>query len=880
MIKALFLPFYIFFSLALSLHAAAPVVSNLSASQRAGTKLVDIVYDVSADTPTVEVSLEVSSNLGSSYITSATSFSGAIGADVAVGTGKTITWDAGADWNEQSSSYMRIKIIATEIDPPIPADMALIPAGSFQKGDRFSSYYGDTVETLHVNKFYAGKYEVTKSKWDEVRAWGRSNDRISTGNWYGIGDSTWNGTAFVQITEGQDPDHPVYGIHGLKMALWCNALSEMEGRTPCYTQDGEVYRVFEGIGSDMALVECDFTANGYRLPTQVEWEKAARGGLTGKLFPWGDMISHANANFNESNFSTRGYNTPGSEDIEDGQGRGYHDSFDHNFGAKPYLAPVGSFAANGYGLHDVVGNVQDMTWDCEVPRSSISKGFWGRGGDYSTTADYSILSSGKGNPNTVYYYGTVGEVVGFRVVISGDAPKSNWPVLSSSFTVNTISAKMPVLSLESYYESNSGESVTIDATPTDGYPTNYSYQWYFNGVAIQAASGGISNSYSIDGINSNDGTWKVEVTNDTGTTTAEFEYRALIETVPVLNIGAFYESNSGESITIDATPTDGYPTNFTYQWSFNNALISPSFGGASSTLLLTGSSFDNGTWKVQVTNDTGVTSAEFEYRVFADADGDGLSNYRESNLTNTNPDLEDSDSDGLNDYAEVITHNTDPNESDSDDDGLSDGAEITTHSSDPNDSDSDVDGLSDGAEVNTHSTDPKVSDSDGDGLSDGAEVNTHGTNPNASDSDADGLSDVDEITTHSTDPNLADSDSDGLVDGAEINTHSTDPLASDSSGDGLSDGYVVTAGFDPNTDYSALLSANAMNARGYYSSAQIVDARAGSVGIVRDGTTANLELQIQRSVDLETWTAHEDDQISVPMDMTGEQQFFRFAMPE
>lgn len=133
-----------------------------------------------------------------------------------------------------------------------------------------------------------------------------------------------------------------------------------------------------------------------------------------------------------------------------------------------------------------------------------------------------------------------------------------------------------------------------------------------------------------------------------------------------------------------------------------------------------------------------------------------------------------------------------------------------------------------------------------------------------------------------------DSDGDGLLDSVETNTGvylsesnaGTDPNNADSSGDGLSDGYVVSAGFDPNTDYSALLSAGAMNARGYYSSAQMVDARAGSVGIVRDGTTANLELQIQRSVDLETWTAHEGDRITVPMDMTGDQQFFRFAMPE
>jgi hypothetical protein len=108
----------------------------------------------------------------------------------------------------------------------------------------------------------------------------------------------------------------------------------------------------------------------------------------------------------------------------------------------------------------------------------------------------------------------------------------------------------------------------------------------------------------------------------------------------------------------------------------------------------------------------------------------------------------------------------------------------------------------------------------------------------------------------------------------------TDPNNADSSGDGFSDGFVVSSGFDPTADYSALFSVDAMNARGYYSSAQMVDARAGSAGIVRDGTTANLELQIQRSVDLETWTAHEDDRISVPFEMTGDQQFFRFAMPE
>ena len=77
--------------LAATLHAAAPVVSNLSASQRAGTKLVDIVYDVAADTSSVDISLEVSSDGGSSFTVPATSLSGAIGAGVRRGHCRAMT---------------------------------------------------------------------------------------------------------------------------------------------------------------------------------------------------------------------------------------------------------------------------------------------------------------------------------------------------------------------------------------------------------------------------------------------------------------------------------------------------------------------------------------------------------------------------------------------------------------------------------------------------------------------------------------------------------------------------------------------------------------------------------------------------------------------
>ena len=196
-----------------SLNAAAPVVSNLTASQRAATKLVDIVYDVAADTSTVDISLEISSDGGVTFTVPATSLSGAIGAGVAVGTGKTITWDAGADWNQQSSSTMRFKVVLVDLN-----EFAVIPAGSFQMGDALDGMSDAPVVTVNVSEFYMGKYEVTKAEWDAVRTWGLSN-----------------GYTDLYAGSGVGADHPVHSINWYNMVKWCNARSEMEGRTPCYS---------------------------------------------------------------------------------------------------------------------------------------------------------------------------------------------------------------------------------------------------------------------------------------------------------------------------------------------------------------------------------------------------------------------------------------------------------------------------------------------------------------------------------------------------------------------------------------------------------------------------------------------------------------------
>ena len=346
-------------------------------------------------------------------------------------------------------------------------DVVLIPGGEFEMGDHYDlgglEHQSDElpIHTVYVDSFYMGITEVTNQQYcdylnsalsqslievreDLVYAVGGSEVYCETNQAVSYSRIGWNGSIFTVLDNKEN--HPMVCVRWYGAAAYCNWLSSQNGYHQLY---------------DLSTGACNFSEDGYRLPTEAEWEYAARGGRYYYIFPWG----------NYENTDGTYANWPGSNDP-------------FETGSYPWTTPVGFYngllhykadfnwpgsqtsfqtsdGSNDYGLYDMSGNVWEWTNDWYhrdyyevspyenpqgpntatlmpdgLPYHVLRSGNWFNGQQYWGHARVANRNPayyrGPDDPDHAWYH------IGFRVILktgSGSivAPEANLVELADNF---------------------------------------------------------------------------------------------------------------------------------------------------------------------------------------------------------------------------------------------------------------------------------------------------------------------------------------------------------------------------------------------------------------------------------------------------------------
>ncbi len=210
--------------------------------------------------------------------------------------------DAAGNDSEVANDTITLRGPTDTMEGKDGAMMVLIPEGKFEMGDAFREGATEElpVHTVYVDAFYMDIYKVTNAQYAKfLNEYGKNTDA----SWHKLLDIDSN-DCLIERTGNTYSPKSGYKDHPVIMVSWYGAAA---------------YAQFYG----------------KRLPTEAEWERAARGGLLGKRYPWGNGITRDDAN----------YKGTGGKDIWNG------------------TSPVGSFRSNGYGLYDMAGNVHDWCAD-------------------------------------------------------------------------------------------------------------------------------------------------------------------------------------------------------------------------------------------------------------------------------------------------------------------------------------------------------------------------------------------------------------------------------------------------------------------------------------------------------------------------------------
>lgn len=196
-------------------------------------------------------------------------------------------------WIVISLLFLSIILTSYANDEETPEGMVLVKGGTFRMGSSETYSNEEPIHSVTLNSFYIGKFEVTQAEWQAVM-----------GN---------NPSLF------KDDNYPVERVSWNEAIEFCNKKSQKEGLTPCY----------QGTGDNIA---CNFSASGFRLPTEAEWEFASRGGVKSRHYE-----------FSGSNHAREvGWYEVNSRDKTQSVGR-----------KKP----------NELGIYDMSGNIREWCWD-------------------------------------------------------------------------------------------------------------------------------------------------------------------------------------------------------------------------------------------------------------------------------------------------------------------------------------------------------------------------------------------------------------------------------------------------------------------------------------------------------------------------------------
>ena len=291
--------------------------------------------------------------------------------------------------------------VTATIAPTFPySDLAAVPGGTYTQTDET----GTNSFSHTVSAFKIGKYEVTYDLWYTVYQWAVLNGYTF------INAGTEGNAGIAGAAPTSSKYQPVSTISWRDVIVWCNAYSEKSGLMPVYYSDAGLTAVIKistsGAAVDIAAGSVDnpyvnWNANGYRLPTEGEWQYAASYKDGSSWTPY-NYASGATADYNDATATNlvAWYNANSGSVIHD----------------------IGGKTANALDIYDMSGNIYEWCWDWDAAYPGASVNYTGpatgsykivRGGFYNFGATFLQVSRRNrnyGGPSATGYY------IGFRIV--------------------------------------------------------------------------------------------------------------------------------------------------------------------------------------------------------------------------------------------------------------------------------------------------------------------------------------------------------------------------------------------------------------------------------------------------------------------------------